>query len=109
MSPVNSCTISSLRSYCESGPGHQYAREQLQDAPRCGQIFRYAIATGRATRDITSDLRGAVAPVVVENRAAITEPAKMGSFVYPPLGSRPIAEIAAPEVLAMLRPMEDRG
>lgn len=32
---------------------------------RCGQIFRYAIATGRATRDITSDLRGALAPVVV--------------------------------------------
>jgi hypothetical protein len=25
----------------------------------CGQVFRYAIATGRATRDITSDLRGA--------------------------------------------------
>lgn len=45
---------------------------------RCGQIFRYAIAMGRATRDITSDLRGALAPVVVENRAAITEPAKIG-------------------------------
>src|SRR6185437_3410429 len=48
---------------------------------RCGQIFRYAIATGRATRDITSDLRGALAPVVVENRAAITEPAKIGALL----------------------------
>ena len=44
-------------------------------------IFRYAIATGRATRDITSDLRGALAPVVVENRAAITEPAKIGALL----------------------------
>ena len=48
---------------------------------RCGQIFRYAIATGRAMRDITSDLRGALAPVVVENRAAITEPAKIGALL----------------------------
>ena len=48
---------------------------------RCGQIFRYAVATGRATRDITSDLRGALAPVVVENRAAITEPAKIGALL----------------------------
>ena len=48
---------------------------------RCGQIFRYAIATGRATRDITSDLRGALAPVVVENRAAITAPAKIGALL----------------------------
>jgi len=42
---------------------------------------RYVIATGRTTRDITSDLRGALAPVVVENRAAITEPAKIGALL----------------------------
>ena len=52
--------------------GHnETAHRALQ---RCSQIFRYAIATGRANRDITSDLRGALAPVVVQNRAAITEP-----------------------------------
>jgi hypothetical protein len=27
---------------------------------KCGQVFRYAIATGRAERDISSDLRGSV-------------------------------------------------
>lgn len=27
-----------------------------------GQIFRYAVATGRANRDITQDLNGALAP-----------------------------------------------
>jgi len=29
----------------------------------CGQIFRYAIATGRAERDPTADLKGALPPV----------------------------------------------
>jgi hypothetical protein len=29
----------------------------------CGQLFRYAIATGRAERDPSSDLRGALSPV----------------------------------------------
>jgi len=40
----------------------------------CGQIFRYAIATGRAERDASADLRGALPPPVKEHRAAITEP-----------------------------------
>jgi len=48
---------------------------------RCGQIFRYAIATGRATRDLTLDLRGALAPVVTKNHAAVTEPAEIGRLL----------------------------
>ena len=48
---------------------------------RVGQIFRYAIATGRAERDITADLRGALAPVITQNRAAITEPARAGELL----------------------------
>jgi len=62
----------------ESRGMNETAHRALQ---RCSQIFRYAIATGRATRDITSDLRGALAPVVVENRAAITEPQKIGALL----------------------------
>jgi integrase-like protein len=41
---------------------------------RVGQVARYAIATGRAVRDPTGYLRGALAPIKVTNRAAITEP-----------------------------------
>jgi len=48
---------------------------------RCGQIFRYAIATGRAERDVTADLRGALAPVVSRYFAAITEPARIGDLL----------------------------
>jgi integrase len=40
----------------------------------CGQVFRYAVQTGRASRDITSDLRGALPPVKKEHYASITEP-----------------------------------
>ncbi len=48
---------------------------------RCGQIFRYAIATGRATRDLTLDLRAALAPVVTKNHAAVTDPAEIGKLL----------------------------
>jgi len=47
----------------------------------CGQIFRYAVATGRAERDPSADLRGALAPVKTINRAAITEPVKVGELL----------------------------
>lgn len=46
-----------------------------------GVVFRYAIATGRAERDPTTDLRGALAPVVTTNRAAITQPARIGQLL----------------------------
>jgi integrase len=41
---------------------------------KAGQVFRYAIATGRAERDPTSDLRNALAPVKGGNHAALTQP-----------------------------------
>lgn len=40
----------------------------------CGQIFRYAVATGRVDRDIVADLRGALPPVKNKNFAAPTDP-----------------------------------
>ncbi|ABB75476.1 Integrase [Nitrosospira multiformis ATCC 25196] len=47
----------------------------------CGQVFRYAIATARATRDISADLRGALPPVKGEHFAAITEPKQVGALL----------------------------
>jgi integrase len=47
----------------------------------CGQIFRYAIATGRAERDPSTDLRGALAPVKVVHLAALTEPKAIGDLL----------------------------
>lgn len=53
-------------------------REALETAHRtlsnCGQILRYAIATGRAERDFSADLKGALPPVKPKHFPAITEP-----------------------------------
>src|SRR5262249_23811143 len=39
------------------------------------------VATGRATRDPTQDLRGALAPVVTTHHAAVTEPRRVGELL----------------------------
>jgi integrase len=48
---------------------------------RIAQVFRYAIATGRAKHNPVGDLRGALSPVVRTSRAAITDPAKVGDLL----------------------------
>jgi integrase len=61
------------------------ARGAIETAHRalqaCGQVFRYAIATGRAERDPTPDLRGALRPVLVKHMAAITDPKRVGELL----------------------------
>jgi integrase len=47
----------------------------------CGQIFRYAVATGRAIRDPSGDLRGALATVKGTHLASITEPTAVGGLL----------------------------
>jgi integrase len=47
----------------------------------CGQIFRYAVATGRAGRDPSGDLRGALAAVKGTHLASITEPMAVGGLL----------------------------
>lgn len=47
----------------------------------CGQVFRYAVATGSAERDVTADLKGALASVPVKSHAAITEPKRVGELM----------------------------
>ncbi len=47
----------------------------------CGQIFKYAIATGRAQRDSAADLRGALPPTKVKHHASITDPKSIGELL----------------------------
>lgn len=47
----------------------------------CGQVFRYAIATGRADRDPTADLKGALTPRKVEHLATITDEKQIGGLL----------------------------
>lgn len=47
----------------------------------CGQVFRYAIATGRIESDPSKDLQGALPPAKGKHFAAITEPKKVAEFL----------------------------
>jgi integrase len=48
----------------------------------CGRVFRYAIATGRAERDVAADLRGALAPMrTTQHFATITDPKRIGELL----------------------------
>ncbi len=47
----------------------------------CGQIFRYAIANGHASRDPSADLRGALIPATPEHHPTITDPKKVGELL----------------------------
>ena len=60
-------------------------RGRLETAHRvrgyCSQIFRYAIATQRAERDVAADLRGALQSPIKRHHAAITEPKALGALL----------------------------
>jgi integrase len=92
------------------------ARGKLETAhrtkQRASQVFRYAIATGRAVRDPTVDLRGALAPIQVTNRAALTDPKRVGELLraidgYSAQSSTEYARKLAP--LVFVRPGELRA
>jgi len=61
------------------------ARGAIETAARTkqfiGQAIRYGIATGRAERDVTADLRGALPSPVKKHYPAITEPKPLGQLL----------------------------
>ncbi|MDA1299075.1 MAG: tyrosine-type recombinase/integrase [Proteobacteria bacterium] len=59
--------------------GHHETAHRVRQ--RLSQIFRYAVATGRASRDPTADLRGALRPIVTRSRSAITDPQRVGQLL----------------------------
>ncbi len=61
------------------------ARGVIESAHRvkqvCGQVFRFGVATGLAERDVTADLKGALAVIPSKHYAAITEPKEVGPLL----------------------------
>ena len=47
----------------------------------CGQVFRYAIATARAERDVAADLKGALPPVKRKHLPAIVDPERLSDLL----------------------------
>jgi integrase len=60
-------------------------RDAIETAHRamqnCGQVFRYAVATGRAERNPAADLVGAIAPAVKTSFPTITDPSKIAELL----------------------------
>ena len=46
-----------------------------------GQVWRYAVATARAPRDVSADIRGALKPHHGKHFAATTDPVKLGEIL----------------------------
>ena len=46
-----------------------------------GEVFRYAVVAGRADRDPTADLKGALPPAKTKHLAAITDPKEVGPLL----------------------------
>lgn len=79
----------------ESKGTHETAHRAKQIA---GQVFRYAVATGRAQRDPTPDLKGALTIPKGGHHAAITEPKAVADLLRAIDGFR-----GTPAVMAALK------
>jgi integrase len=92
------------------------ARDRLETAHRLraliGSIFRFAVATGRASGDPTFALRGALIAPTVRPRAAIIDPAGLGELLRAIDGHKGMPEVRGGlQLLALtfVRPGELRG
>lgn len=61
------------------------SQNKLETAHRAlqatGQVFKYAVQNGKAMRDVTADLKGALPPAQVKHMASLTEPKDVAEFL----------------------------
>ena len=110
--PVNEVTSPDVLALCRTIE----ARGTIETAHRvkttCGLVFRYAIATGRATYEPTQALRGALQPVITEHQAAITDPslvARLMQDIQGYEGHYTVVYALKLAPLVFVRPSELRG
>lgn len=76
-----------------------------------GSVFRFAVATGRAERDITPDLKGALPTPIKQHFPAIIEPEDVGRFlnmIYNYQGTATVRSALKLAPLVFVRPRELR-
>ena len=79
--PINQITASTLLETLKAIEKRGTIESAHRTKQIAGQVFRYAVATGRADRDPTPDLKGALPPSVKGHHAAITEPKEVGHLM----------------------------
>ena len=78
----------------------------------CGQIFRYAIATGRAKQNPASDLDGALRSYKNGHFAAVTDPVRLGAVLrtlHAYTGTLPVRSALKLMPMLLVRPGELRA
>jgi integrase len=78
----------------------------------CGQVFRYAVATGSAERDVTQDLKGVFKKADPGHFAAITDPKQTGDLmrsIFNYTGHAYVIAALKLSPLVFVRPGELRG
>ena len=106
---INALELLTVVRHIEKRGALETAHRALGD---CGRVFRYAVATGRAERDPSGDLRGALTPVKGEHFAAVTEPSNVGALLRALNGYQGTQTVAAALRLApmvFVRPGELRN
>ena len=79
--PIVSITVRNLRTALLKiqDAGHRETAHRVRALAE--RIFRFAIATGRAERNIAKDLHGTLAAVATTHFAAVTKPAEIGALL----------------------------
>ena len=79
--PIEDITVPELLKVLrriEERGAHETAHRVLGNI---GEVYRYAIATGKAERNIALDIKGALQPVKKQHLAAVTEPKRVGELL----------------------------
>lgn len=79
--PIAELTAPELLSVVRRIEGRGAIETAHRALQNCGQVLRYAVATGRAERDPTGDLRGALPPVKGKHFAAVTDPTQVAELL----------------------------
>ncbi len=79
--PVREITAPDLLSVLRKIEARGAVETAHRASQNCGQVFRYAVATGRAERDPSGDLRGAIPPTKQTHHATITDPKEIGALL----------------------------
>lgn len=79
--PIKSITVQELLTVLRRIEAKGILETAHRTQQNCGRVFRYAVATGRAERDPSGDLRGALPPASGKHMATITDPKEIGGLL----------------------------
>ncbi len=79
--PIKSITPQELLSVLRRIEAKGILETAHRTQQNCGRVFRHAVATGRAERDPSGDLRGALPPANGKHMATITDPEEIGGLL----------------------------